>query len=86
MTVKNMPWGIHRLADMIGDDNAQTQDSLGCWVRAVPLPYHLIGIREKITAVWWVLTGRAHVVIWPDAGDLELALGICRVPKDKPND
>lgn len=65
-------WGIHRLADMIGGANTQAGLPNGSWVRAVPLPYS--GARLK--AAWCVLTGSAHAVQWPEAGDLEKALSV----------
>lgn len=72
----NRPWGINSIGSMIGP--------LGCvsasggqfyeFVRAVPEPYHTFGL-ERLRAAWWVLTGRAHAVVWPKAGDLERAVG-----------
>jgi hypothetical protein len=40
------------------------------WVQAVGEPYPS-NIFERISASWWVLTGRAHAFIWPKPGDLE---------------
>ena len=71
-----MPHCIHRLANMICGD-AQQQDNLGAWVRAVPLPYP----GGRLRAAWWILTGKAYAVQWPDPGDLERSLGIYKVPK-----
>lgn len=41
-------------------------------VLAVALPYEG-RIIERIQAAWWVITGRAHALIWPAPGDLERA-------------
>lgn len=67
------PWGVNRIGDMVSA-HVRTQRG-GKWFRAVPTPYHK-NTRERIRAAWWVLTGRAEAVIWPEAGDLEAALGI----------
>jgi hypothetical protein len=80
MSDKNMPWCIHKLADMVGSPNCSTQDSLGCWVRAVPIPYYS-SIPDRFVAAWWVITGRAYAVTWPEAGDLERALGTYEAKK-----
>lgn len=78
----NIPWGIHRLRDMVGDSHTSTCDRLGAFVRAVPLPYDG-NLRERLIAAWWVLTGRAYATTWPKAGDLERALGIYKAPKPR---
>lgn len=71
-----MPWGIHRLKDMIGPPGCSTPHG-----RAVPEPY---GGRRLLKA-WWVLTGRAEAVIWPEPGDLEAAFAGCTChPDDNP--
>lgn len=67
----NKPWGINRIGDMVSA-HVRTQRG-GKWVCAVPTPYHK-NIRESIRAAWWVFTGRAEAVIWPEAGDLEAAI------------
>ena len=77
---KNVPCGIHRMDDMIGGDNAATQDDLGAWVLAVPLPYYG-NLVQRLRAAWWVLTDRAYATQWPEPGDLERALGTYRAPK-----
>lgn len=67
-----MTWGIHRLSDMIGrGDVSTTVKGLEGLFRAVPAPYH----GNKIKAAWAVLTGKAYAVRWPEAGELEAALG-----------
>lgn len=58
---------------MIAPPGAGAQMPDGRWVRAVPVPYPTVGL-ERLRAAWWVLTGRAHAVVWPEAGDLEIAL------------
>lgn len=82
MSDKNVPWVIHRLDSMVGSADCATQDNLGAWVRAVPLPYSGT-IFENIQAAWWILTGRAYAVRWPEAGDLERAIGVYRAPKKR---
>jgi hypothetical protein len=68
---RNIPWGVHRLRDMLGSGEVRAGLPDGRYVRAIPEPYW-----NPITAAWWVLTGRAQAVIWPKAGELEEALGI----------
>jgi hypothetical protein len=46
----------------------------GRYVRAVPEPYYVLGIRERLTVAWWVMTHRAFAVQWPKPGDLEKAI------------
>ena len=65
-------WGIHRLADMIGNENEQAGLPDGRWVRAVSLPY----TGARLTAAWAVLRGRAYAIQWPKAGDLERVLAV----------
>lgn len=73
----NRPWGIHTIRDMVGPDDCST--NIGSyWVRSVPSPYY----GRRILKAWWVLTGRAEAVIWPQPGDLEVALG-AQWPKPK---
>ena len=67
------PWGVHLLRDMIAPPTVAAGLPDGRWVRAVPEPYWTFGI-ERLRAAWWVLTGRAHAVVWPKAGELEQAL------------
>lgn len=59
------PYGIHTLSNMIGPGSATTPKG-----RAVPLPYP----GRRLLKAWWVLTGRAEAVIWPEPGDLEAAI------------
>lgn len=65
------PWGINRISDMVSARVRTQRD--GNWVLAVPMPYQK-NIRERIRAAWWVFTGKAEAVIWPEAGDLEEVL------------
>lgn len=71
--MSNFPWGVHVLASMIGFENTTVTLDNGAVYRAVPLPYPCNWL-QRIEAAWWVLTGRAEAVVWPDAGDLEFAL------------
>lgn len=68
------PWGINHIGNMIAPPTVLAGLPDGRWVRAVPEPYYTYPL-ERLRAVWWVLTGRAHAVVWPEAGDLERALG-----------
>lgn len=66
---KNLPWGINVIGSIYHPDaGAGLPD--GRWVQAVGEPYPCNWI-EAIRAAWWVLTGRAHAVVWPEPGDLE---------------
>jgi len=69
----SLPWFINRLANLIGDPQVTTRLPHGAWVRAVPAPYYP-GPIERLRAAWWIITGRAHAVIWPEPGDLEHAM------------
>lgn len=73
MESNKLPWGITRLENMIGDKNTRTLVN-GSWPISVPLPYPPT-LTERIRAAWWVLTNRAHAVVWPKVGDLERHLG-----------
>lgn len=42
----------------------------GRWPYAVAEPY-ASNFLERVHAAWWILTGRAHAMLWPKAGDLE---------------
>lgn len=66
---ETIPWGISRIGCIYHPD-VQSGLSDGRWVAAVCEPYPCNWI-ESIRAAWWVLTGRAHAFIWPEAGDLE---------------
>ncbi|RWA81477.1 MAG: hypothetical protein EOQ31_31525 [Mesorhizobium sp.] len=63
---KRRPWGVHTLNDMIAPTDVAMGLPDGRYVRAVCEPYH-----NPITGAWWVLTGRAQAVVWPQPGDLE---------------
>jgi hypothetical protein len=67
------PWGINTIGSMIGSKHTTAGGPQGPWYRAVPAPYYTFGI-ERLRAAWWVLTGKAHAVVWPRHGDLERAL------------
>lgn len=65
------PWGVHRVGDIYAPGvSSGTPD--GTYARAVAMPYS----GNRIRAAWWVLTGRAYAFLWPEAGDLEAALGL----------
>jgi hypothetical protein len=62
------PWGVHRLSNIFGDlRTIQMGLPDGRYVTAVCEPY----AANRIAAAWWVLTGRAYALIWPEAGELE---------------
>ncbi len=66
------PWGIHTLGQMFGGYNGpQAGLPNGRYVQAVTEPYRPEGLIERLRIAWWVFSGRAHAVIWPEAGDLE---------------
>lgn len=65
------PWGVNRLASMISR-TVHIQHK-GRIVRAVPTSYRKSWL-ESLRASWWVLTGRAEAVIWPEPGELEQAM------------
>jgi hypothetical protein len=69
----DLPWGINRLSSMIGSKHTAVGSFHGPFYRAVPEPYHTTGF-ERLRATWWVLTGRAHAVVWPKYRELERAL------------
>lgn len=71
-TDRPLPWGVHRLSSMIGHPSTQGSKDGKAWLRAVPEPYE--GELTRLRAAWWVLTGHAHAVVWPELGDLERAL------------
>lgn len=64
---------IHRIHDMVGSSGTSVKDIDDCWYRAVPEPWPST-FMERIADAWAVLHGRAHVVAWPKAGDLEEAI------------
>jgi len=75
------PWGIHTVFDMWSGPGEQAQVKhydgnrlvRTYWVRAVCEPYHVSveSLRQRFTVAWWVFTGRAFAVKWPEPGDLE---------------
>jgi hypothetical protein len=68
-----LPWGVHSVHSMFAGPGVQAGLKDGRWVTAVAEPYHTFGA-ERLRAAWWVLTGRAHAVVWPKDGDLEDAI------------
>lgn len=70
-----IPWGIHTIRDIVGASGCAAGLPDGRYVRAIPEPY----TGNRLMAAWWVLTGRAHAIIWPKAGDLEDALAPDRI-------
>lgn len=73
-TTESRPWGIQSIYDMFAPPSGTAMGMPdGRWVVAVCEPYPTIGF-ERIRAAWWILTGRAHAVVWPKPGDLETIL------------
>lgn len=68
--VLRRPFGVHVIGD-IYREGAQAGLPDGRWVCAVPEPYS----GGRLRAAWWVLTGRAHALIWPKPGELEESIG-----------
>lgn len=73
MTNTNRPWGINSIGNMVGSPDIQSSRNGGAYYRSVPTPYRKNWC-ESIRAAWWVLSGKAEAVVWPDAGDLERSL------------
>ena len=69
-----VPWEIHRIGRMIGHPETMCSSDGRRWFRSVPEPYSASTL-GRVRAAWWVLTGRAHAVVWPVPGELEDALG-----------
>ena len=76
-TVKNRPFSIHTIHDMIGSDDVMVRRDGLPSVRAVPAPYP----GGRLIAALWVMRGKAHAVRWPHPGEFEAAAG---VPVKKP--
>lgn len=68
----NLPWGVHPLSYIIGANGCQTGLPDGRWVRAIPEPYFGT-LRERFRVAWWVFTGRAYAIKWPEPGEFEAA-------------
>lgn len=68
-----------RLKAMIARPGPLTEIHDGRWVNCVPLPF-VGGLFDRMRDAWSVLRGETFAVYWPEAGDLEDALGI---PKEK---
>lgn len=71
MAERNYPWGVHLISNIFAGSGVRAGLPDGRWVHAVQEPYH----GGRLRAAWWVLTGRAHAVVWPEDGELEQALG-----------
>jgi hypothetical protein len=65
---------IHQLRDMVSGPGVQAGLPGGRWVRAVPLPFYG-GLFDRCRDAWAVIRGTAYAVRWPEAGELEDALG-----------
>lgn len=63
--MKPRPWGVHVIGDIYHPDVGGLPD--GRYVAAVAEPY----CSNRLVAAWWVLTGRAYALVWPQPGDLE---------------
>lgn len=75
MADSNLPWGIHTIRDIYASD-VKASNPVFRWAYAVGRPYY----GNRIVAAWWVLTGRAYALRWPEPGELEAALGY-KAPK-----
>lgn len=74
------PWSVHTISRMFARDcSAGLPD--GRYVQAVCEPWY----GDRMRAAWWVLTGRAHAVVWPKDGELEAAIGPFRRPSPPPS-
>lgn len=65
---KKLPWGVYYMPRMFACEVYTRID--GRLVRVPASPYST-NIFERVRAAWWVLSGRAEAVIWPEPGDLE---------------
>lgn len=70
---EHIPWGVNRLSSMFPQSGQVQTQRNGRWVRAVAAPYRK-NVFEALRAAWWVFTGKAEAVIWPEAGELEDAI------------
>lgn len=66
-------WGIHRLRDMVAPEGISASSDGNRWYRAVPPPYPS-NFFQRARAAYFVLTGKAYAVQWPELGDLERAM------------
>lgn len=71
MSKSQRPWGVNCLGSMISS-NVYTEHH-GRMVHAVPVAYHKNWL-QAVRAAYWVMTGRAEAVVWPQPGELENAL------------
>lgn len=76
MMNETRPWGIHELRDMIAPQSVGAGLPDGRYVRAICEPYYVLGLRERLTVAWWVMTHKAFAVKWPKAGDLEKVMAM----------
>jgi len=68
-----VPYGVNRLHNIFARrDQVSAGLPDGRYVTAVCEPYD--SFPSRVRAAWWVVTGRAHALVWPEAGELELAL------------
>lgn len=52
---------------MINFCNSEEQTEInGKWVPARPENYKYRTLREKLKDAWWVFTGKADAVVWPE--------------------
>lgn len=69
MNENRTPWGVHHIGNIYAPNVAAGLPN-GRHVRAVAMPYE----GNRLIAAWWVLTGRAYALVWPENGELEDAL------------
>jgi hypothetical protein len=77
---KNKPWGVHTIHQMM-QPGTHARNDKGSWGPAVAMPYPGT-IQSRIVAAWWVLTGKAEAIVWPEVGDLHAAIGVSQ-PKSR---
>jgi hypothetical protein len=76
-------WFLHHISDVVPQPHGKTTEVLlpttsggyiPVWVRSMgePRPWSM-GLRARICAAAFVLTGRAVALQWPKDGELELA-------------
>lgn len=65
----NRPLSVHTIAS-IYDWGVQSSLDGKTWLLAVAKPY----AAGRVRGAWWVLTGRAFAIQWPEVGDLEAAI------------
>jgi hypothetical protein len=65
-----LPFGVHTIASMYDNSCWSSTEEECIYARAVALPYD----GNRLVAAWWVLTGKAYALKWPEVGDIERAL------------